>query len=227
MCPTKTKWEARRDKPKTLNPSRRRKDFRQQIKQFEKDLVGPPANAKYASPGTTKEGWQQEDRFHDMHYRGPGKAPLFTRIKTVYLDRTLQLISKRNSEDLREIKEFETYVKSVEQKPFEIVTLKITKKYIMQYVKRPSLSALKNYLEGHPAWVPIKEREYCARLAAIAKKSDVSEKALLKNVLACNAVLFKLWKKRSISNRFTFSAANFIVCGTNKQGNLKIAFIDA
>jgi hypothetical protein len=202
MKQQRVKWHTNRDKPTTLNPSRRRTDSR--------------VMNSFDSIFDEKAG-------REVRYFG-------------YMDKIVSVNKRRNfvvknSNHLKRAKLFEEFIRRSKPKTFEIVNLKIAKDFnSMQYVQRPSLGALKAYLEG---WKNVDgvEKIYCDRFLSLFDKQKINRRSLQMDLIATETELkkiFEMCKKESDTPLYgiLFSATNFIVCGVNKQGLLKIAIVD-
>jgi hypothetical protein len=229
MNQQRIKWHTNRDKPTTLNPSRRRRDFRALVNQFTEDLGSMHIKRWY-----TRRGIKIENRCHNYPY--PNKGTVLPRepiIRQIVLSRDKKLIQKKPSE-VRSALDFAQFVKEKIQqsKEFEVVNLKTGKEEcMMQYAKRPSLTALILYLRGHLRLIPYRERTYCARLVSQEKKAGITPEHLLKKAVECNEKLFDIWFDESgpdfdLASHYDYFSTNIIAFGTNKAGNLKIGIVD-
>jgi hypothetical protein len=101
-------------------------------------------------------------------------------------------------------------------------------KTVMQYVKKPSLAAMRTFLTT-PSFeyqLPYPENAYCGKLLRGAIKAGISAPKLLMGIESAEKYLIEAWQKFSGKDHAIFASDNFIVCGVNPQGKLKIAFID-
>ena len=130
----RAKWEANRQKPSKLNPSRRRKDLKTLIK----GLVESP---------TTLISEERERRTLSLDLK-----------KRVAIKKMRHYSDTRNFYRFLQNQKFET-IQLIPIKSFVAKDAKMRNHFVQKYFKRPSLVALRDFLRGSDkgpenAWIP-------------------------------------------------------------------------
>jgi hypothetical protein len=201
--------EKNRKKPTVLNSSKRRADFKKEAAKL--GVFGPKWDTRFQ------------------------RISLETGIKQVSVNANRSLISKRRNH-VRYAKLFELFTRKKNPKKFEIINLKVmhSKKLtdfsIMQYVKRPSLAGLIEYIQKGMIYTAPEEEEYAESLAHTLKKQGLKEEDMLRLANEADQEIKQYFhsfiEERNPIVSIRYSSSNFIFVGVNKQGLPKIAFVD-